>query len=108
LFEYVSKKLYLTEAAQALQQASRDIFGRLESLDMQLSDMQGSLQGQLKLAVESSCKYFIPHLFAAFKRQHPEVSLSLMVVNRAQVIRRLADNRDELVVMSAVPLDMGL
>lgn len=54
LFEYVGKKLYLTEAAEALQRASHDIFGRLESLDMQLSDMQGSLQGQLKLAIESS------------------------------------------------------
>ena len=91
LFEYVGKKLYLTEAAEALQAASKDIFGRLENLDMQLSDMQGSLQGQLKLAIESSCKYFVPHLFAAFKRQYPEVSLNLTVVNRALVIRRLSE-----------------
>jgi DNA-binding transcriptional LysR family regulator len=75
---------------------------------MQLSDMQGSLQGQLKLAVESSAKYFVPHLFAAFKRLHPEVQLHLTVVNRAQVIRRLSDNRDDLVIMSMVPQDMGL
>jgi LysR family transcriptional regulator, putative pyruvate carboxylase regulator len=108
LFEYVGKKLYLTEAAEALKAASRDIFGRLENLDMQLSDMQGSLQGQLKLAIESSAKYFVPHLFAAFKRQHPEVMLNLTVVNRAQTIRRLSDNRDDLVVMSMVPQDMGL
>jgi len=108
LFDYVGKKLYMTEAAEALQRASRDIFGRLENLDMQLSDMQGSLQGQLKLAVESSAKYFVPHLFAAFKRQHPEVQLQLTVVNRAQVIRRLSDNRDDLVIMSMVPQDMGL
>ena len=108
LFDYVGKKLYMTEAAEALQRASRDIFGRLESLDMQLSDMQGSLQGQLKLAVESSAKYFVPHLFAAFKRQHPEVNLQLTVVNRGQVIRRLSDNRDDLVIMSMVPQDMGL
>ncbi|WP_213878020.1 LysR family transcriptional regulator [Pseudomonas sp. dw_358] len=108
LFDYVGKKLYLTEAAEALQRASRDIFGRLENLDMQLADLQGSLQGQLKLAVESSAKYFVPHLFAAFKRQHPEVQLQLTVVNRAQVIRRLADNRDDLTVMSMVPQDMGL
>ncbi|WP_397450660.1 LysR family transcriptional regulator [Pseudomonas sp. NA-150] len=108
LFEYVGKKLYLTEAAEALKAASRDIFGRLENLDMQLSDMQGSLQGQLKLAIESSAKYFIPHLFAAFKRQYPEVVLNLTVVNRAQTIRRLSDNRDDLVVMSMVPQDMGL
>ncbi|WP_122677556.1 LysR family transcriptional regulator [Pseudomonas viridiflava] len=108
LFEYVGKKLYLTEAAEALQAASKDIFGRLENLDMQLSDMQGSLQGQLKLAIESSCKYFVPHLFAAFKRHYPEVSLNLTVVNRALVIRRLSDNRDNLVIMSMVPQDMGL
>ena len=91
LFDYVGKKLYMTEAAEALQRASRDIFGRLENLDMQLSDMQGSLQGQLKLAVESSAKYFVPHLFAAFKRQHPEVQLQLTVVNRAQVIQQEAE-----------------
>jgi DNA-binding transcriptional LysR family regulator len=108
LFEYVGKKLYLTEAAEALKAASRDIFGRLENLDMQLSDMQGSLQGQLKLAIESSAKYFVPHLFAAFKRQYPDVILNLTVVNRAQTIRRLSDNRDDLVVMSMVPQDMGL
>ncbi|KAF5304187.1 hypothetical protein FQR65_LT18894 [Abscondita terminalis] len=88
----------MTEAAEALQRASHDIFGRLESLDMQLSDMQGSLQGQLKLAVESSAKYFVPHLFGAFKRQHPEVNLQLTVVNRAQALgafrtpRRLGDH----------------
>lgn len=108
LFDYVGKKLYLTEAAEALQRASRDIFGRLENLDMQLSDLQGSLQGQLKLAVESSAKYFVPHVFAAFRQLHPEVNLQLTVVNRAQVIRRLSDNRDDITIMSMVPQDMGL
>lgn len=50
----------------------------------------------------------MPHLFAAFKRQHPEVMLNLTVVNRAQVIKRLSDNRDDLAIMSMVPQDMGL
>ena len=88
LFEYVGKKLYLTDAADALQRASTDIFGRLDSLDMQLSDLQGSLQGQLNLAVESSAKYVTPHLFAAFKR--------------------LSVSRDDLLIMSQVPTDMDL
>ena len=108
LFDYIGKKLYLTEAADALLRASSDIFGRLESLDMQLSDLQGSLQGQLNLAVESSAKYFVPHLFAAFKRQYPEVNLQLVVVNHAQTIRRLSANRDDLLIMSQVPQDMSL
>lgn len=108
LFDYVGKKLYLTEAAELLQRASADIFGRLESLDMQLSDLQGSLQGQLSLAVESSAKYFVPHLFAAFREQYPDVSLQLVVSNHAQAVKRLNANRDDLLIMSRVPTDMDL
>jgi len=108
LFEYVAKKLYLTPAAEALLKASEDIFGRLESLDMQLSDLQGSLQGQLNLAVESSAKYLVPHLFAAFRAKHPEVSLQLVVVNHAQAVRRLSVSRDDLLIMSQVPSQLAL
>ena len=108
LFEYLGKKLYLTEAAEALRRASNDIFGRLESLDMQLSDLEGSLQGQLNLCIESSAKYFVPHLFAKFRRNFPDVRLNLTVVNHAQVVRRLTQSRDDLMVMSQVPADMAL
>mgnify|MGYP001772775502 FL=1 len=108
LFEYLGKKLYLTDAAEALQRAGTDIFGRLDNLDMQLSDLRGSMQGQLNLAVESSAKYITPHLFAAFRRQHPEVSLQLLVVNHAQAVKRLSVSRDDLLIMSQVPTDMDL
>lgn len=108
LFEYVGKKLYLTGAAEALLATSEDIFRRLEALDMQLSDLEGTLQGQLSLAVETSVKYFVPHLFASFGQEHREVGLQLSVGNRAEIIKRLADNRDDLVIMSMVPQDMAL
>ncbi|MBA1274911.1 LysR family transcriptional regulator [Stutzerimonas azotifigens] len=108
LFDYVGKKLYLTEAAEALRRASSDIFGRLESLDMQLSDLQGSLQGQLRLAIESSAKYFLPHLFAAFRDRYPEVSLQLVVVNHAEAVKRITANRDDLLVMTQIPSDLAL
>lgn len=108
LFEYVGKKLYLTDAAEALRRTGEDIFGRLESLDMQLSTLQGSLQGQLKLAVESSAMYFAPHLFASFRQQHPEVSLQLAVINHAEAVHRLSANRDDLLLISQVPSDMDL
>lgn len=108
LFEYLGKKLYLTDAAEVLLRASSDIFGRLDVLDMQLSDLRGSLQGQLSLAVESSAKYITPHLFAAFRRVHPEVSLDLVVLNHAQAVKRLSVSRDDLLIMSQVPTDMNL
>lgn len=108
LFEYVGKKLYLTPAAEALQMAAGDIFGRLESLDMQLTNLQGSLQGQLSLTVESSAQYFVPHLFSAFRQQYPDVNLQLTVVNHAQALRRLNISRDELWLLSQVPTGLAL
>ncbi|GGJ78712.1 LysR family transcriptional regulator [Pseudomonas matsuisoli] len=108
LFEYTGKKLYLTDAAEALQRASQDIFGRLENLDMQLSDLRGSLQGQLSLAIESSAQYFVPHLFAAFRRTHPDIHLRLTVVNHGQAVRRLGGDRDDLLIISQIPNDVPL
>ena len=108
LFDYVGKKLYLTDAAQALLKASDDIFARLDSLDMQLADLQGTLQGQHSPPVQPSAKYFTPHLFAAFRQQHPEVSLQLTVVNHAAAVKRLSVNRDDLLIMSQVPQNMAL
>ncbi|WP_071871626.1 LysR family transcriptional regulator [Atopomonas hussainii] len=108
LFDYVGKKLHLTPAAEALLATCEQLLSQLQALDMRLSTLQGDLQGTLQLAVESSAKYLTPHLFAAFRAQHPKVSLSLTVTNRAQLIRRLGDNRDDLTLMSQPPQDMAL
>lgn len=108
LFEYVGRKLYLTDAANSLLAASGDIFNRLEILDMQLSALQGTLHGELRLAVASSIQYLTPHLLAAFRQRHPEVSFRLEVCTRAEVIRRLRDNLDDVVLMGMVPADRAL
>ncbi len=108
LFEYVGKKLYLTEAATSLLAASEDIFNRLDSLDMQLSSLQGNLRGELRLAVVSSIQYLTPHLLAAFRQRYPEVVFRLEVTRRSQVIQRLQDNRDDVVLMALVPEDRAL
>lgn len=108
LFEYVGKKLYMTEAADSLLQASGDIFARLDSLDMSLSTLQGSLQGELRLAVVSSIQYLTPHLLAAFRERFPQISFRLEVTRRSQVIQRLQDNQDDVVLMGLVPEDRAL
>lgn len=108
LFEYVGRKLYLTEAATSLLAASEDIFARLESLDMSLSTLQGSLQGELRLAVVSSVQYLTPHVLAAFRQRYPGVSFRLEVASRGQVIQRLRENLDDVVLMGLVPEDRAL
>lgn len=108
LFDYVGRKLYLTEAASSLLAASADIFDRLDSLDMSLSRLRGSLQGELRLAVASSIQYLTPHLLAAFQQRYPEVSFRLEVNRRSQLIQRLQRNQDDVVLVAMVPEDRAL
>src|SRR5690606_37212127 len=82
LFEYVGRKLYLTEAANHLLAASEDVFQRLDNLDMSLSTLKGSLRGELRIAVVSSVQYLTPHLLAAFLQRYPDVSFRLEVTRR--------------------------
>jgi len=108
LLDYLGKQLYLTPAGEALRRAGRDLLQRLVSLEMELSELHGVMQGTLNLAVESSAQYFMPGEIASFCAQHKAVSVELEVINHSEALRRLADNRDDLVVMGLVPEDRAL
>ncbi|ALG68152.1 LysR family transcriptional regulator [Beggiatoa leptomitoformis] len=103
LFEQIGKRIFLTDAGRELYAACQDIFSRIETLDMSLNELQGSIKGRLKLAVVTTATYFTPHLFNRFLRQYPEVNIRLNVTNRNSILERLANNEDDLVIMGQVP-----
>ena len=108
LFEQVGKRLYLTEAGQALFSTCQEIFTKLEQLDMTVADLKGMKQGQLRLAVITTAKYFVPRLLGPFCQKYPGVDVSLIVTNHERVIDRLGDNQDDLYVMSQLPTNMDI
>jgi len=108
LFEKIGKTLYLTPAGKELQRFSDDIFSRFENMDMTLSALKGELQGDFYLSAVTSAKYFTPHLLGAFHKKYPKVNFHLDIVNREQIIQRLQDNRDDLVIMGLLPEMMPL
>ena len=103
LFEQIGKRIFLTEAGRELYAACGDIFARIETLETSLNELQGSIKGQLKLSVVTNATYFTPHLLKAFLRLYPEVNFRLNVTNRTNVLERLANNEDDLVIMGQVP-----
>jgi DNA-binding transcriptional LysR family regulator len=103
LFEQVGKRLYLTEAGQELFSTCKDVFTRLEQLEMSVANLKGMKQGKLKLAVITTAKYFLPRLLGPFCQKYPGVDMSLIVTNHEKVIDRLANNQDDLYVMSQLP-----
>ena len=108
LFEKIGKKLFMTPAGQALKDFCDEIFARFDSMDMTLSALKGDLEGDFHLAAVSSAKYFTPHLLGAFHKRYPKVNLDLDIVNREQMIQRLHENKDDLVIIGLVPESMSL
>lgn len=108
LFKYAGRTLHLLPAADALAASTRAIFGQVSRLQMTLSDMDGTISGELNLAAVSTAQYVVPHLLARFRAHYPYVQVRLRVCNRSQALVRLAERRDDLVIMARVPEDDGL
>jgi DNA-binding transcriptional LysR family regulator len=103
LFEQVGKRLYLTEAGRELFGTCRQIFETIAQFDMKIADLKGLKQGQLRLAVITTAKYFIPRLLGPFCQLYPGIEISLQVTNHERILERMVNNSDDLYIMSQLP-----
>ncbi|NMG10955.1 LysR family transcriptional regulator [Brasilonema sp. UFV-L1] len=103
LFEQVGKRLYLTEAGRELFATCRQIFDTIAQFEMKVADLKGLKQGQLRLAVITTAKYFIPRLLGPFCQLYPGIDIALQVTNHEGILERMGSNMDDLYIMSQVP-----
>jgi DNA-binding transcriptional LysR family regulator len=108
LHEQVGKRLFLTPAGELVEAAGRDIFDRLQALQVGLAEHRGLERGSLRLAVVSTAKYFVPRLLGGFCKLHPGIDVSLEVENRHQLLDRLVRNLDDLYIMGETPSNLGV
>jgi DNA-binding transcriptional LysR family regulator len=108
LFEQVGKRLFLTDAGRELYSTCQEIFQRLDQLEMTVADLKGMKQGKLRLSVITTTKYFMPRLLGPCCQKYPGIDVSLTVTNHERVIDRLANNQDDLYVMSQLPEHMDI
>jgi DNA-binding transcriptional LysR family regulator len=103
LFEQVGKRLFLTEAGRELFATCRQIFETIAQFEMTVANLKGLKQGQLRLAVITTAKYFIPRLLGPFCQLYPGIEISLQVTNHERILERMSNNMDDLYIMSQVP-----
>jgi len=108
LFEVISKKIHLTALGKELAKTARNMTGQWEAFEQHTAQMKGLTKGNLRVAVVSTAKYFIPKLLGSFCSKYPEVDISLEILNRDGVIKRVEENSDDLYVMSRPPLHIDL
>jgi DNA-binding transcriptional LysR family regulator len=103
LTEQIGKKISLTEAGQALYQASREIIGTLNRFEMEIDDQKGLRTGQLRISVVTTANYFAPRLIGRFTQEYPGITLSLDVGNRVHILHRMSQNMDDLYLVGKPP-----
>nr|WP_028954246.1 LysR family transcriptional regulator [Synechocystis sp. PCC 7509] len=110
LFEQIGKRIYLTDAGKEVLSACKDISEKMSQLEMTLADLKGLKQGNLRLAVITTAKYFVPRLLGQFRHRYPGIKIALQVTNRKQVLERLSENVDDLYILGQPPegLDINL
>ena len=69
--------------------------------------MRGLKRGVLKLGAVSTAKYFAPSLLSAFAPAYPDVTIRFSVGNREEVIKLLAANEIDLVIMGRPPRELA-
>ena len=103
VFEQVGRRIHLTDLGEELLKTSREIRQSLERLDMAVAELQGVERGTLRLTGVTTSEYFAPRVLGAFRQRHPGIAVSLNVTNRAMVLQRLAENRDDLYIIGQPP-----
>jgi len=108
LFEHMGKNIHLTEAGQDVLRSSRIIDNELANLEQTLADLQGLKGGSLTVSAASTASVFTARLLALFRTLHPDVRISLNVVNRETLLQHLRENSVDLVLMGKPPEDSDL
>ncbi|BBT17553.1 LysR family transcriptional regulator [Metapseudomonas otitidis] len=108
LYEQIGRRLYLTEAGEALAETAQAMVEEWGSFEQRIDGMRGLTRGRLRLAVASTAQYFVPSLLGRFCASHPQIDIALELLNRDAVLARLRDNRDDLYILSMPPADLEL
>lgn len=108
LYEVIGRRLQLTEAGHRVVEAGREVEDTLHRLDGDINDLKGLRAGRLRLAVDSSAKYFLPQLLAPFLQRYPGVELEFNEGKRSDLLQRLGENLDDLYIFNHVPQDLDI
>lgn len=103
LFEHMGKEIRLTEAGRETLRSGQAVARELANLKQTLANLQGLKGGSLTVSVASTASVFAARLMALFRSLHPDVQLSLNVVNRETLLKHLSENTCDLVLMGTPP-----
>ncbi len=98
-------KVSLTLAGKAFQKYAEQALEARRAVIAQLAEMERVPRGEMVVAAnEASCLHILPEVFAEFKKQYPNVSVSIDRLERPKILESVIDNSVDFGVVS-LPVD---
>lgn len=92
LFDRVGRRIVLTQTGRLLLDEARAVLARAEQAERLLADLAGLRRGSLRLAASQTvANYWLPQRMQQFRAAYPEIALTLIADNTAEVARRVHD-----------------
>lgn len=100
LFERMGNKISLTDAGKLLLMHCDRIMDEYASLEYDMNMLHGEYTGELRLGASTTIsQYVLPPLLARFSEQFPQISLSLLNGNSAEMEKDLQEHRIDLALV---------
>ena len=108
LFERQGKSLRLSTAGQELREYCKEIIQGYDNMLDFVERIKGCDTGHLIISVATTANHFTTRILAAFSKKYPNVTISLDVTNRKNILQQLENYEPDLVIMGEPPKGLGL
>jgi LysR family transcriptional regulator for metE and metH len=110
LLDRLGERFRPTDAGREVIETTLRIETELHNCAAAMEALRNLSGGRVAVGVVSTAKYFAPHALGAFRREYPQIELSLVVGNREEIILALKADRIDIAIMgrppSELPVDM--
>ncbi len=107
LFDRSGRNVSLSTAGEYFVVHARRLLAALKEADDAMARLKKLEHGLLTIGLVSTAKYFVPHLLARFREEHPGIDVRLRVLgNREQLVEQMQVGEIDLSIMGRPPKEM--
>ena len=101
LFDRLGRKIFLTRSGEVLFEYGQQIVSLHRETLQRVREAEGSVGGKLSVgANEATCLYVLPQVFAEFKRQYPQVGISIYRNFSHKILQKLSENQIDVGIVT--------
>lgn len=108
LFEFINKRIYLTDAGNVVRGLARDVSRELKTAGERIDAIKGLETDRLRVGVTTTVNYFASGLLSRFCRAQRGVRVTLDVSDRESLVAQLLDNSVDVVLMGQPPAGLDV